>query len=186
MNAPEIRLVAGVEIRGDGYRTLVGKVAPYNTPAVIGGRFVETIAAGCFTKSISERARALPLLTFHDHQSFPVGKAVRWEEEAGGLIGEFEFDTRAEAQEVARLAGEGFLTALSVGFKPVRSQWTRDDDDSLAVTRHEAQLVEVSLVPVGAYETAGVLSVRSAGCPDVPGSKPTPRLDAARAAWGLL
>lgn len=186
MNAPEIRVATGFEVRGTDLRTLVGKVVPYGSPTVIGGRFVEEIAPGCFAKSIAERARALPLLTHHDHQSFPVGKAVSWSDEEDGLIGQFEFDTRAEAQEVARMAGDGFLTAMSVGFRPVRSQWTRNDDDSLSVVRHEASLVEVSLVPVGAYEEAGVLSVRSAGCPDEPGSKPTPRLDAERLLWGSV
>lgn len=178
--APEVRTVTnvGLEVRGSQVRTIVGVAAPYGETINVGGRFTEEFTPGVFAKSVTEAARSLPLLVSHNHDALPVGKAVKWEDTDGGLVGHWQIDSRAEAAEVARLAEEGYLTALSVGFSPVRDSWDRDADVP-HVRRLEAKLFEVSLVSVPAYDGASILAVRSAGVPDDPASelRTTPNLD---------
>jgi len=148
---------------------LEGRAVPYNTWTAVGW-YEESVNAGAFAKSISEAARALPLLLWHDHRSWPVGRAVEWREETDGLHGVWELDTSEDAQRAADMAARGHLTGLSIGFSPIRSEWElldldEWDPDNGALdrcTRIEARLHEVSLCATPAYETAGVTLVRSA------------------------
>jgi HK97 family phage prohead protease len=160
---------------------MTGHVATYGKVYDVGG-FTERLMPGVFAKSIKEAARALPLLTMHDHESIPIGKAVKWDDNEERLLGTWEFDTRAEAVEAARLAEEGYLTGLSVGFLPIQSRWD-DSGDKSHVDRYEARMLETSMVPVQAYSDAGVLAIRSAGHPERSGLTivPTPRLLEAKA-----
>jgi HK97 family phage prohead protease len=164
-------------------RHMIGLVAPYNVRADV-GPFTETLRPGVFKKSIAQAARALPLHVMHRHDEVPVGKAVGWEDGSEGLVGDFLFDSRSDAQEAARLAEEGLLSALSVGFLPLESgtRWDFSGDKPHA-DRIEARMLEASLCSVPVYEKAGVLAMRSMG---VPGQEqtnvvPTPRLLEARA-----
>lgn len=170
----------GMQFRGEVEgRHMVGLVAPYNTPADV-GPFTETLRPGVFAKSIRESARSLPLHVMHRHDEVPVARAVGWEDGDTGLVGDFLFDTRAEAREAARLAEEGFLPALSVGFVAIEPHGSRWDMGGVKphVERVEARMVETSLVSVPVYAGAGVIAVRSLG---VPGDErtvvaPRPRL----------
>jgi hypothetical protein len=160
---------------------MTGLVATYGRTYDI-GQFTERLLPGVFAKSITEAARALPLHVNHDHLAIPVGRAVAWEDTEDHLVGTWEFDTRAEAVEAARLADEGLLTGLSVGFHPLQSRW----DSSGAkphVDRVECRLLESSMCSVPAYEDAGVLAVRSLGNPENGAGRivPRPALEAARA-----
>jgi hypothetical protein len=72
-----------------------------------------------------DRYRANPVVPWgHDYYIPPVGRAVRVEVEGGALIAEIEWDT-SEANPLGRLVAEqfasGFLSAVSVGFRPGRS-----------------------------------------------------------------
>ena len=165
-------------------RHMVGLVAPYNVTADV-GPFTETLKPGVFKKSIAQAARSLPLHVLHKHDEVPVGVAVSWDDTPEGLYGDFRFDTRADAQEAARLAEEGLLGALSVGFLPLEphgSKWSRGGGKP-HVDRIEARLLESSLCSVPVYEGAGVLAMRSIGVPGDDSSLivPTPRLDETRA-----
>lgn len=146
------------------------------------GAFTEELAPGVFRKSVTEAARALPLLTLHDHESIPVGKAMEWNDSDEGLQCRWQMDTRAQAQETLRLVKEGYLDGLSVSFFPLQTHWDTDRDKPHA-RRVEARLLEVSLVPVPAYGDARVLATRSAGIPDLPDTRivATPRLNEAKA-----
>lgn len=185
MQASEVRSLQ-VEFRKQSNRTLVGRVATYGRTYDI-GPFTEVLRPGVFKKSIAQAARALPLLTMHNHESVPVGKAVQWEDTDEQLVGHWQFDTRAEALEAARLADEGYLSGLSVGFAPINTRWD-DSGDKPHAERIEARLLETSMIPVPAYADAGVLAVRSAGHPEKPGLRvvPTPRLDELRAWFDTL
>jgi HK97 family phage prohead protease len=184
--ATEVRTfqTTGYQFRAEAEgRTMVGLVAPYNTINDI-GPFTETLKPGVFAKSIREAARNLPLHVMHRHNEIPVGLATRWEEAVEGLLGEFRFDTRADAAEAARLAEEGFLGALSVGFLPLPkgSDWDLSGDKP-HTDRREARLLETSLCSVPALDGSRVLAVRSAGIPENPETRivPTPRKDEVRA-----
>lgn len=153
-----------VEVGGSGpYKFLEGRAVPYNTPANLGW-FTELMEAGVFAKSIREAANGLPLLLFHDAGSIDahIGKADRWRDESDGLHGVWRLAQEDNAQRAAAMVADGRLGYLSVGFQPIRSTTQFDDDDNVTIIRHEARLLEVSLVSTPAYAAATATKVRTA------------------------
>lgn len=169
---PKETRVLEVEIRDmdtkGGYTRLTGRAVPYDVPTDLGW-FLEDFAAGSFAKSITEAARDLPLLLFHDSRTFPIGAADEWQDTKAGLDGIWRLDQSPEAQRAAQLADDGLLTGMSVGFQPIRSEWRYVEDwnpdlgeaNKDRVTRLEARLLEVSVVSTPAYKDAAVKSVRT-------------------------
>lgn len=165
LNAPEVRTFAGLEFRDadatESGSYLEGRAVPYDVWQDVGW-YMERIRKRCFAKSIREAARRLPLLLWHDSRSFPVGVSERWTETDEGLEVVWKMDSGDQAQEAARLAREGMLTGLSVGFHGITSERTYDEDAGISyVDRIEARLLEVSLTPTPAYAGAKVALVRS-------------------------
>lgn len=153
-----------VEVSGNGpYRWLEGRAVPYGTPANLGW-YTEIVEAGVFAKSIREAANGLPLLLFHDAGSLDahIGKADRWNEETDGLHGVWKLSEADNAQRAAQMVRDGLLGYFSVGFQPIRSTTQFDDDDNVTIIRHEARLLEVSLVSTPAYASATATKVRTA------------------------
>jgi HK97 family phage prohead protease len=156
------------ERAGDGGRFVAirGQAVPYGV-WTNRGWFMESVAAGCFDKSIAEAAAGLPLLLFHDDESLPIGLSTSWDSRKVGLYGEWSLDTRPEAQEAGRLADAGMLRWFSVGHSPVRSEWDRVDEwdpdrgpeymDKLV--RLEGRLLETSLLTTPAFASAQVEGV---------------------------
>lgn len=177
VSGPEVRTFAGLQLRdieSDGARWLEGRAVPYDTWSDVGW-YMEKIRKGCFAKSIREAARRLPLLLFHDGHSFPVGVSEKWTENDEGLDVVWRMDSGEQAQEAARLADAGMLTGLSVGFAPIQSERTYDEEAGTSwVERTEARLLEVSLTPTPAYAGAKVAVVRSRE-PHVNGAAPRRR-----------
>ena len=165
VKGPEVRTFGAAqfrtELRADtGSRFLEGRAVPYGEFSDIGW-FMEQHQHGAYTKTIRENPH-LPLLLFHDARKFPVGKVERWKDGEGGLDAVWRMDSADDAQEAARLADEGFMTGLSVGFVPIQRTFEdREGKDWITVT--EARLLEVSLTPTPAYAGAQVQLVRSAG-----------------------
>lgn len=169
------RRTIGVELREvettDSLSMLRGRAVPYDLEADIGW-FLESFARGSLGKSAKESAAALPLMLFHgaDGQPWPIGSVARWDEQSGGLYGEWRLDDHPDAQRAAKQAAEGHLGFMSVRFQPIRSEWTIVEDFNPdmgpehkdRVVRKEARLLEVSLVPTPAYNEATVQWVRSA------------------------
>jgi HK97 family phage prohead protease len=159
--------VKAVEILGEAFQSLTGRVVPYDTPTDVGW-FVETFERGAFTGSLVTQPN-VPLLLFHDNRSFPIGHAVAWDDRPDGLHGQFKLNMTAVAQQAAQLARDDDLTGMSVGFGPVRSTWTYaaewspdlGPDHLDRVVRHEARLLEVSLTPTPAYVGAHVYAVEA-------------------------
>lgn len=155
-----------IEVRDvdDAAKVMRGVAAPYNEPTPIKGLYLEVLAPGVFAKSIREAAKNLPLLSFHDHGSWPVGKALRWEESPAGLIGEWQFAPTEEGEKAWELAREGFVSGLSVGFQPIDSHTEPGTDTRpVTITRKVARLYETSMVTAPAYAGAQILMVRTAG-----------------------
>jgi len=150
---------------------LTGRAVPYNTWTSVRW-YQEAMAPGVFDKSLDEAARGLPLLLFHDGQRFPIGVSDKWKSvKSDGLHGVWRLDDDPDAQRAAKLARDGLLTGLSVGFVPLRNSWEITDDEEWnpddvstldKCTRLEARLVETSLVSTPAYAAAEVLTVRTA------------------------
>jgi len=145
----------GVDPEG---RTLIGCCVPYDevsflTPNPRG----ERVLRGAFTKSTAQRADKIFLFRGHDH-AHPVGRAVALSDEADGLYGTFQIRKSTLGDETLRDLEEGYLPAMSVGFRPVQVRRGRDGETEVV----EGQLKEVSLLSIGAYEGAKVLALREA------------------------
>lgn len=155
--------IRDVETSTGRINRLSGRAVPYNEVARLGW-YDELIDPGAFTKSIREAANGLPLMLFHNAESLDsiIGKAESWDERDDGLHGVWKLTDADAAQRAARMARDGVLGYLSIGFQPIRSSSTFDDDDNLTITRHEARLLETSLVPTPAYQSATVTKVRCA------------------------
>ena len=136
-------------------RTLFGTVVPYTTPTRIDspveGRFDETFVPGAFSRSIRERGSKVKLFTQHDTRRLPIGKVSTLEERADGLYAEFALPRTRDADEALELVATGTVDGFSIGFRPIRDQWSRGRGE---VKRLEAALLEVSLVHSPAYPTA--------------------------------
>jgi HK97 family phage prohead protease len=167
--ATELRHTAG---RANPYRTLEGRAVPFGQWASMGW-FMESHAPGSLTKTTRSGAgQKLPLLLFHDHQSFPIGHAESWINTDDGLDGVWSLNDSDAAQAAAAMVDAGDLLGLSVGFLPIRSAWDYVDPDQWNpdlgadhmdhVTRLESRLVEVSLTPTPAFAAAQATLVRSA------------------------
>jgi len=165
--ATQVHLVDGERTgtRGDVLTTISGRAVPYGTWANSGYRLV-SFAPGSLDKSIKEAARSLPLLLWHDDRSWPIGSAVDWQSGPDGLDGTWRLDDSPEAQRAGRMARDGFLTGMSVGVVPVRSDhdfardWDLDNEAQMdRVTYQEARLVETSLVYAGVFADALVTFV---------------------------
>jgi HK97 family phage prohead protease len=174
-NAPEVRLYERALTLVDTDTTdslsfLEGRAVPYGQMTDTGWWYLEEMDAGLFNAS-TDAHPDLPLLLFHNGRSFPIGVADEWRDANDGLHGIWRLDRDSpEAQRAARQARDGFLTGMSVGFAPIKSEWTYadweawDPEDPATydqVHRQEARLLETSLTPTPAYADAQVALVRS-------------------------
>lgn len=149
-----------------------GICAPYDeTTFLAGDGNGERITRSAFRKSAREQAGRLKLFRNHDH-NMPIGTATRISDRhPDGLFASFKLGDGPRYHDVRDELEQGLLTDLSVGFRPVQER--RGDDGAREIT--EAQLVEVSLVPIGAYSGARVLAVRHAADElDYPHAPPAP------------
>jgi HK97 family phage prohead protease len=152
---------ADLEIRGDG-RTVVGLAVPFDSPTEINdlsGRYHESFRRGSFARTIAERGQRVKFLAMHDHKTLPLGRATVLREDTHGLYGEFRVSATSAGDETLELIRDGALDGLSIGFAPVRDEWSRDRS---SVVRAEVKLYEVSAVSFPAFDGAVIAGVRSA------------------------
>ena len=148
--------LADLEVRSDG-RTIVGLAVPFDQPTDI-GQYVETFRFGAFTRTIVERGSKVRLLSQHVTTANPLGRATLLREDARGLVIEARVSETQAGTEALALIADGALDGLSIGFTPVRDNWSTDRRN---VDRLEVKLHEVSLVTFQAFESAKVLASRA-------------------------
>lgn len=85
------------------------------------------------------------VLYAHDYAALPVGRAESVALKGGNLVIVVRFASHARAQEVEAMYREGFLSAVSVGFRAKRVEMRKD---AAGYVIKEAELLEVSCVPV--------------------------------------
>lgn len=143
-------------------RTVEGIAVPWGetsflTPDPHGERFV----AGSLTKSVRDKGSRLKLFVAHDH-SHAVGAAVKLDaRHPDGLWSSWRMYRTPYGDAALAEMAEGALDSLSIGFRTVRHR--RGDDGAREVL--EAEIHEVSVAPIGAYDGARVLSVRTPADP---------------------
>lgn len=173
--APEARLFPSVlqlrDVEPTGkkpYRHIEGRAVPYDELTDVGW-YLEEHRKGSLDQTVQLAAKGLPLNLFHNNRSWPIGISEKWDSRDDGLHGVWRLNDLAEAQQAAELANSGELGWLSIGFNPIRSEWTYVEDWSPElgpdhmdrVTRIESRLLEVSLVSTPAFASAEVTMVRT-------------------------
>ena len=147
--------IRSVDVEG---RTLVGVVSPYDDVSYLvpdpGG---ERIIRGAFDKSIRQRADKIPL---HDNHStaYRMGMSRTFDDGTDGLVGMFGINEGDRGNQMLDDLHHGYYGGLSVGFQPLVV--TRGADGVREI--REAKLMEVSVVGLPAYESAGIVAVRTA------------------------
>ena len=196
-----------MEVRAadDGRLTLYGHFSVFDTPTVIDsvyeGRFIERIAPGAFSKTISERANQVRIMWNHGRSEIlpdvPIAKplSIR-EDERGGYYEASLF--RGLPEWLYEGLAEGQYGA-SFRFQPVRDEWddnpvrSESNPDGLPerIVR-EAKLFELGPVswPAYAEATSGVrslsdrfhdlrtLTAHAANAPEQASAAPTTTTDA--------
>ena len=151
-----------IEVReaGSDGRTLEALVVPYGetstaTPYEGGERFLP----GAFKRSVGQfRAAKRSLLLFrsHDHTR-AIGKSESLTDTPEGLLASFRLARTPEGDAAIQEFREGILPGMSVGFRAIRDQ--RGMDGAREVI--EAALLEASMTPMGAYDNARGLALRT-------------------------
>lgn len=101
------------------------------------------------------------VLWAHDSSRPPVGKVLAVEVNGEGVRAKVEFAETEFASEVFELYAGGFLHAWSIGFIPLRWERLSDEDGSAGFHIHEAEVVELSAVPVPANPEALTHALKS-------------------------
>ena len=159
-DAPELR--ATVEVDEQGRQIYTALAYDLSEP----DRHGTTMTPGSLDADLE---RGVPLMLWHDRESFPVGKVVSWEHTERGPVARFIFADYDKAHLARTLVDTGFLQAVSVGFIP-KEGFVREADDVIVFTRSE--LVELSLTATPSSRGALIDLKRSiddlAGSADVP------------------
>jgi len=102
-------------------------------------RHGETILASAFGP-IGEGG--IPILLFHNSESFPVGKVTSWTNTERGPVAEFVLADTSEARTAQLLIDGGFLTGVSIGFFASAPEMRAG-----IPTYTDVEVVELSLTP---------------------------------------
>lgn len=141
--------------------------------SVFGNRdsYGDVVVSGAFKESLAEHAKngTMPKL-FWQHDSWkPIGSWLEMEEDEVGLKvkGRLNMDVQ-QGREAFALLEAGDIDGLSIGYRVRESE---DDDEQNVTLLKELDLVEVSVVSLGANEQALVSSfksIRAQGLPSLP------------------
>lgn len=138
---------------GDGVRRLGGYALKWNTLSRNLGGFVETIAPGAATKTLSERPDVL--CRFQHKDDYLLGRSasgtLRMHVDDVGLDYEVDLPDTSAGRDVGALAERGDLRHSSFAFYTVDDGWDVDEHGFPLRTLREFKLVDVAPVVDPAY-----------------------------------
>lgn len=154
----EIRAIGEMRAEGDAdNRKIVGHAAVFDTPADIGGLFLEQIRKGAFEDAIKEDdVRAL---IDHD-SSLILGRnksgTLKLSEDATGLRVEIEVPDTQVGRDLITSMERGDISQMSFGFsmRGGVEEWDDSGDVPLRTIEKVGRLLDVSVVTFPAYEDA--------------------------------
>jgi HK97 family phage prohead protease len=102
-------------------------------------------------------------MLWHSNRHWPIGHAEQWRHDDDGVYGVWRLNDSDDAQRAAKMADDGDLRGMSIGFQPQVSEPPEiDEDDRVRIVRKESRLLEVSLTPTPVFDQAEVHCVRTA------------------------
>lgn len=140
-------------------RIVGGLAIPWGeTSYVTGDPKGERFIAGSLTRSIGTKGESrLKLFRSHDHK-VAIGRPVRLDaRHSDGLWTEWQIARTPAGDAALNEITEGMLDSFSIGFRALKTR--RGADDAREIV--EAEVHEVSILPLGAYQGARVLEVRA-------------------------
>jgi HK97 family phage prohead protease len=135
-----------------------GRAVPYGVTVELTPNLREEFRRGAFARQVKDPTRVRLCL---EHGQV-IGRIQSMEERADGLYFAAAISGSPDIPEAKRaraLIAEGLADELSVGFNTVRDGTvvSRADDGHTLAVHHRARLMEISLVPWGAYAREAVL-----------------------------
>ncbi|XCB29636.1 HK97 family phage prohead protease [Arcanobacterium hippocoleae] len=136
-------------------RSFEARAVPYNTWQELTPSVKERFVSGALQAS----SQGIKLRLEHE---ITIGVIISLEEREDGAYIVGQISQTTAGNDAYTLLRDGALTAVSIGFIPdeLTDEITKDAD-GIAITRHKAELLEVSLVSFPAYRDAKVTKVRS-------------------------
>ena len=167
LTAQQITLDASAD--GEPSRQITGLAVPCNVKATLSGGESVVFLEG----SLPEDGPMPKLLEYHD-ETRVIGRVTERVSTAEGMMFVAKLSATRAADDALALLADGALDSVSVGAVPTK--FKRLADGTLEVS--EAKFVELSVVTVGAYESAQVYSVAASSpeeeAPDEEEEIPTP------------
>lgn len=120
-------------------------------------RYGERFEADAFKSGLANYLNNPVILFAHDYSSPPIAKAIAHEFDEKGLILVMKFANTPKAEEVFALYEGGFMSAFSVGFRPLEYRFEEREPGVSGVVFVKAELLENSAVPVPANPEAVVI-----------------------------
>lgn len=136
---------AALELRAAGGRRLEGYAAVFNTPAVIGGQFTETIRPGAFRASLLTPGRDVLALSDHDPTRLLArtsNRSLRLAEDSRGLHFSLDLPATSNGNDALAMVESGLAGGMSFGFRVADEAWPTADQRELRAV----DLLEISLV----------------------------------------
>lgn len=121
----------------------------------------DIVVPGAFDASLKRRPR-VPILWQHSVEQ-PIGATTQMHEDSHGLHITAKLSPTSLGADVAALLKDGAVNAMSIGYNPVLTDYTKTPDGKTARLLKQLDLMEVSLVSFPANEDAKVLDVKSRG-----------------------
>lgn len=122
-------------------------------------RYGERFEPDAFKEGLANYKKNPVVLFGHNYGEPPIGKTIGYEFDENGLILTMQFADTPRANEIFDLYKGGFMTAFSVGFRPLEvafEERVKGSGDMGAVYK-KAELLENSAVPVPANPGAVVM-----------------------------
>jgi HK97 family phage prohead protease len=144
-------------------RVISGIVMPYNeTSYLVPDPKGERFLPGSLTRSVKAKGDRIKLFRApssreHDHAT-AIARAMSFDaRHPDGLWAEWRVGKTPAGDAALNEVAEGLLDAFSVGFRAIRAGRGADGAREVA----EAELLEVNILPLGAYDGARVLETRA-------------------------
>lgn len=134
-------------------KTVAGYAAVFNSPADIGGSWVETIAPGAFANSLRAGNDVLALYSHEVDRLLGRSSSgtLRLKEDTKGLAIEIDLPDTTDGRDVGVLVQRGDLKGMSFGFVVTKQEWDETVDPPQR-TIYEVDLREVTVCATPAYD----------------------------------
>lgn len=144
-------------------KSITGLAVPYGVPAVDSNGTAVVFMPG----SMPTDGPAPKLFQYHDNTK-PIGLVTERVETPEGMLFTARISDTTAGREALTLMADQVLDAVSVGATP--TEWSYDENGTMVVTA--AKWLELSVVPIGAFESARIHQIAASVSNNEPKAEP--------------